>query len=155
MFASPPGRIASARSDSGAEASASHVGQRRRISSNARSLLRSDVFCESTVRISSSRGSHRRGGSSGPNRRRRRATISPARTGPGGAGPPMPDGGSGAVVGTGARGGTRDERRERREDEAAMVVDQRIGAARSADGRRREPRRPTPVRTPSRCSRTA
>src|SRR3954447_9898758 len=52
----PPGRIASSTSSSGARRTASHDGKRSRSRMYATSRLRSFVFCDRTVRISSSTG---------------------------------------------------------------------------------------------------
>ena len=54
--ASPPGRIASSTSSRGASRTSSHEPNRSRRRAYATSRLRSFVFCERTVRISSSTG---------------------------------------------------------------------------------------------------
>jgi hypothetical protein len=65
-FAIPPGRIASARSPARAPQTSFQVGKRFLSPAKARSRFVSDVFCDRTVRISSSRGSSRGFGSNGP-----------------------------------------------------------------------------------------
>ena len=55
--ARPPGRIASSISPTGASRTSAHEGNRLRRRAYATSRFRSFVFCDSTVRISSSTGS--------------------------------------------------------------------------------------------------
>ena len=59
-------RIAAVTCAARADAAASQVGNRSRKDAYARSLFTSLVFCDRIVKISSSRGSQRRGGVRGP-----------------------------------------------------------------------------------------
>ena len=79
VFASPPERIASATRRARRTNDVVPRGERGAQRANARSALRSLVCCESTVRISSSSGSARRGGSSAPHRFTSRSRIARTR----------------------------------------------------------------------------